>query len=182
MQSRIIAAPLLGLAVLLAGCSGRSGMQQALNTAPCPRIGILADAADLTKFRSAGSQDLSDLELDARIGGFNAKCDYARNGRGLEVVLTMSMRAERGPAATGRTADLPYLIAVVDEAGNRVLSRQAFAARVTFPSNVNRAEIAGEEISVTIPGSREVAQSRAVLLGFQLSEEQLALNRRRGPR
>ena len=52
-----------------------------------------------------------------------------------------------------------------------------------FPANVNRVQTSGEEISIRIPAATpgEAAQ-RQVLLGFQLSPEELALNRQRGPR
>ncbi|MDJ0390061.1 hypothetical protein QMO56_18285 [Roseomonas sp. E05] len=151
-------------------------------TAPCPRIAILADAADLTRFRPGGGQDLTAMELNASLSGFQAKCDYAPRQAGLDVTLTPNFNAERGPAAQGRTAEIPYMVAVVDN-GNHILSRATYTMQVEFPSNVSRTKNEGEELSIRIPGQPQAAAAqKRILLGFVLSPEELALNRQRGPR
>jgi len=176
----------LGLAaaalVALAGCGG--GDQPTL-PATCPRVGILADAADLTRFRPGAGQDLSAMVVDARITGFQARCDYTRRGRALEMILTVQFAAERGPAAAGtRTADLPYFVTVVSADETQVIAPpQHFSTRIVFPTNVSRARANGQELSIIIPlgGERQLGE-QAVLIALQLTPEELALNRRRGPR
>ncbi|MBE9606169.1 hypothetical protein IAI18_14995 [Acetobacteraceae bacterium H6797] len=152
-----------------------------MTTAPCPRIGIISDAADLTRF-SGGSRDLAAMQLDAKITGFNAKCDFAERGKALDVSLTINIQAERGPAFQGRVAELPYLIAVVDPAGNRVMAREAYVIRANFEPNVPRTQVGTEEVSIRIPGIPPEAAQKSVLIGFQLTPDELALNRQRGPR
>lgn len=171
---------LLGL--VLAGCGGAERDPMAQATAPCPRVALLGDAADLTRY-DGPSRDLSALVLDARLTGFSARCDYAPRGAGLDVTLRLAMSAERGPAARTRDAALPYLVAVVTPDETRVLAREAYSAQAAFPANVNRVRTQGEEISIRLPGRdpQEAAQ-RTVLLGFALTPEELALNRQRGPR
>ncbi len=167
--------------LLLAGC-GRDAADNPYNlTAPCPRVGIIADAADLTRF-AGNSQDLSALVLDARIAGFNARCDYASRGAGLDVSLTVGIDLERGPAATSRAAEISYLVAVVDTDGQTILSRQAFVVRANFPANVSRIRDSGERLTIRMPGSPVASAQRQVLIGLQLTEAELALNRRRGNR
>ena len=172
---------LAGAGLALAGCGSSEKDLLANATAPCPRVALLGEAADLTRFRG-GAQDLTALELDARLTGFQAKCDYGPNRRSLDVTLSLGMTVERGPAAMGRTAQIPYMVAVVtgDETG--VLSRASFTVPVEFPSNVNRLQVRGEELSIRIPGSPQEAATRTVLLGFVLTPQELALNRARGPR
>ncbi|MFT8244090.1 hypothetical protein [Roseomonas sp. BN140053] len=186
IRGRIAGGLFLGLAATgLAGCGGGStGAPNLLAnaTAPCPRVALLGEAADLTRFRAGGPRDLSNMELDARLVGFQAKCDYAPRRDGLDVTLTLSLSAERGPGATGRTASLPYLVAVVSGDERQVLAREAYAAEVSFPANVNRVQTRGEELSIRIPGSPQEAAGRTVLLGFVLTPEELALNRQRGTR
>ncbi|MXP62231.1 hypothetical protein E0493_02540 [Roseomonas sp. M0104] len=174
----------IGVAVLLlAACSGSGGTSSALQnaTAPCPRIAILADAADLTRFHPGGGQDLTAMELNASLSGFQAKCDYAPRQAGLDVTLTPNFNAERGPAAQGRTSQFPYMVAVVDNE-NHILSRATYNMQVEFPPNVSRTRSEGEELSIRIPGQPQAAAQRRILLGFVLSPDELALNRRRGPR
>ena len=175
-------AALLALAaLLLAGCGGRDLLSQRPQ-APCPRVALLAEAVDLTRYRAGGGANLGAMEVDARLLGFQARCDYAPRDAGLDVTLVVEVSAERGPAATERTADLPYLIAVTEEAEGRVLNRGTDIVRVTFNGNESRAVARGEQMMVRIPGDVRRAAEKVVLIGFQLTPEQLADNRRRGVR
>ncbi|WP_120006421.1 hypothetical protein [Teichococcus vastitatis] len=173
------------LAALLAlsGCGGSGAPADPLRNAqaPCPNIGILSDAAELTRFRQGGGQDLTAMELNASLIGFEAKCDYAPERAGLDVTLTPRFTAERGPAASGRGASIPYMVAVLD-GQQHILSREAYNLQVAFPANVSRAQSQDEELSIRIPGTPQAAAGKNILLGFVLSPEELALNRRRGPR
>lgn len=184
----------LGAGLALAACGG--GDREAANDpasrtnplaaerAPCPRIVILGDGADLTRFRPGGDRDLTAMVVDARIEGFNAQCDYASRDRSaLTVRVTPRFEAERGPAAEGRTADLPWFVALTDPGDAAVLDRQSFTARATFPPNVPRTAVIGQPTRMTVPlpaGAR--AQDYTIRLSFQLSPEELARNRARGPR
>ncbi|MDB5371265.1 MAG: hypothetical protein JWP20_2823 [Roseomonas sp.] len=169
-------------ALLLAGCGDRAPRDLLAGArAPCPHVAVLADAADLTRFRPGGGSDLTGMVVNASVSGFQAKCDYAPERDGLVVTLTPSFSAERGPAAPGPVADIPYMVAVVGE-DDRVLSRASYVMRVEFPPNVARVKSTGEEISITLAGGVEAAAKRRVLIGFLLNPEELAANRRRGPR
>jgi hypothetical protein len=171
-----------GVALLLAGCGERAPRDLLEGArAPCPQIGVIADAADLTRFRAGGGSDLTAMVVNAQVSGFQAKCDYAPKREGLVVTLTPSFSAERGPAAAGPALDIPYMVAVVGES-EQVLSRAEYALRVTFPPNVAKVKSTGEELSITLTGGVPEASARRVLIGFVLSPEELANNRRHGPR
>ncbi|WP_426955416.1 hypothetical protein [Muricoccus radiodurans] len=164
---------------LLAGCGSSR------NTAdgpPCPRVVRLADATDLTRYRAGAVPDIGTVEVAARIEGVRFACSLAPRNAGLDVILTVGVSAERGPGATGRTADLPYFVWVVDRDESRVLNRGSDTLRVQFPPNTNTTTAVGEEMQVRIPGDPRAAAERTVLVGFQLSPEQLEANRRRGTR
>ncbi|MBW8268101.1 hypothetical protein [Caldovatus aquaticus] len=172
----------LGGAVPAAGCGGEGASQPPL-PATCPRIGILGEAADLVRYRPGAGQDLSALELEARVTGFQARCDYVNRGRAMEVRLTVGLQAERGPAARAASAELPWFVAVTDAGEEAILNKREFVTRVGFPPNVGRARATSEEISVTLPlGQGRDFGDYALLVGFQLTPEELALNRRRGLR
>lgn len=182
-RPRLVLALGLVLAAAAAGC-GRGGGDSVLATAPCPRIAILADAADLTRFRPGGGTDLSAMVVDARIAGFQARCDFARRGGGgLEVTVTPQFAAERGPAAGTRAFDLPWFIALTDAEDREILAKREFTARLAFAANVGQARTEAEPVALTVPiGEGRRADDYVVRLGFQLSPEELAFNRRRGPR
>jgi hypothetical protein len=168
--------------LLLAGCGG-SGSPDS-GSAPCPRIAILADGADLTRFRAGAARDLTAMTVDARIAGFDASCDYTGRGqRRLDVRITPRFEAERGPGATDRSVDLPWFVALSDAGDANLLDRVASATRVTFTPNVARAQATGRPVRVSMPvGDGVRAGDYIIRLSFQLTPEELALNRQRGPR
>lgn len=171
----------LGAAALLAGCAG--GQTGGVPIA-CPTPAILADAADLTRHRPGPVRDLTTLEFDARLAGLRGGCRAGRRDRAVEMDLSPSFTVERGAAAQGRVVDLPWTVAVVDDRTEEPIGRpQRFVERVVFGPNQIRAEIEGRRVTITLPatGERRVQDYR-VLVFFQLTEEELALNRRRGPR
>lgn len=148
--------------------------------ADCPHVGVLADAADLTRFRPGHGEDLTDMVLDARVMGVSGNCDLAR--RATNVDLSITIQATRGPAAGSRTLDVPYFVAVSDREG-RILDKQVFQARFEFPPNRNTMRLTGEEVRMVLPTTEGLrGRDFAVSVGLQVDATELAFNRRRGPR
>ena len=170
---RVAAAVLAPLA--LAGCGGDG---EAFAPA-CPGAAIVRDAADITRFRGP-SRDLTDMALDGRITGLQGKC--TRGGRdAVLTTVTPALELTRGPAAQGRTAELAYFVAVGQ--GERILDKQVFALRAEFPPNTDRVRLSGDDVELRLPVKPgETAAAYRVLVGFQLTPEELELNRSRGPR
>lgn len=166
----------------LAGCGSREEPDVLAGTiAPCPFVGIVADGADLTRFQGGGA-DLSRMTLDARIAGFDLRCEWAGRREALLVTLTPRFTAERGPAAgAARTVELPWTLAILNADQSELLNRQDFAVRGAFPANSPRLAMNAPPVPIRLPG-RDGAETRQILLGFSLTAEELALNRRRGPR
>jgi hypothetical protein len=174
-----------GLAALtLAACSGGGDPGPLGGTAPCPRIAILADGADLTRFRPGAARDLTAMVVDARIAGFEARCDFAgRDRRVLDVRITPRFEVERGPALAERSADLPWFVALSDANDSGVLERVAATTRVTFSPNVQRTQVTGRTAQLAVPVGGELrAADYVVRLSLQLTPEELEQNRQRGPR
>ncbi len=148
--------------------------------ADCPRIGVLADAADLTRFRDGGGEDLTEMVMDARVSGVRGQCDLAR--RAVNVELAITLDATRGPAAQGRVLDVPYFVAVMDAEG-AILDKQVYQARFEFPPNRSTARLTNEGVKLTLPTAENLRGSAySVSVGLQVDERELAYNRRRGPR
>ncbi|WP_246514426.1 hypothetical protein [Neoroseomonas soli] len=169
-------------AALLAGCSG-GGSASTSPPAPCPRVTVLADGADLTRFRQGAGQDLAAMTTDARLIGFQASCDYTRRREGVAVSVSAIFDVERGPAGAGqRQANLPWFIAVTDLDDTQVIDRQEFVTPVTFEANVNRIRVQSRPVVLNFPAEERLVENHNLRLSFQLTPDELALNRRRGPR
>ena len=168
-------------AALLAGCGGGGG-NSGMPPAPCPRITVLADGADLTQFRPGRGQDLAAMTADARLIGFQARCDYLRRREGVAVAISAVIEVERGPGATSRQVRLPWFIAVTDAEDTQIIDRQDYVVPVTFDANVNRTRVQTSPVTLNFAADERLVENYNVRLSFQLTPEDLALNRRRGPR
>ena len=171
----------LAAVALLGGCgnSGSSGSPPA----PCPRIAILADGADLTRYRPGAVQDLAAMTFDARLIGFQARCDYTDRRRSVAVAISGVFDVERGPAGAGqRGVALPWFIAVTDSGDSQVIDRQEFTTPVTFEGNANRVRVQSRPVSLNFPVDERSVENHTVRLSFELTPQQLETNRRRGAR
>ena len=175
----VLAAALAGL--VPAACGG--GDRGPALPVACPRPGILSDGADLTRWQPGAVRDLTTLVFDARLTGLNGTCRPGRGDRSLEVTLTPSFSVERGPAGGGaRVAELPWFVAVVGP-GDEVLQRQTFVERLAFNRGETRAAGEGEAVRLSLPvGEERRATDYRIFVSFELTPEDVAVNRRRGPR
>ncbi len=145
----------------------------------CPKTAILADAADLTQFRSVG-HDLTDMVVDGRITGLSGKCALDDREH-LRTTISVSLDLMRGPALPGSAIDVQYFVAVSD--GDTVLAKQPYTLNASFARNTDRVRLRGDEVELVLPVTKEKSGAAySVLVGFQLTPDQLAFNRQRGAR
>ena len=150
---------------------------------PCPSLVLPADVADLTRHQPGSQPDLSTLILDARVTGIDGSCRRGRRDQSLDSTIAVRFQMDRGPAATTRAVQLPWFIALLDTRTNQVVSRQSFVMNGQFAVNTTRANVTSQSVEIAFPVSAERrVQDYRVLVGFQLTEDEVALNRRRGPR
>ncbi len=169
------AALLLLCAVTLDGC----GPERPQFAPACPHTAFLSDAADLTRFKGAGT-DLTDMVVDGRITGLAGKCSYV-DAEHLAMVISVNLDLTRGPAMQGRMADVTYFVSV--SRGGTILDKRQYTIQAAFARNSDRLRLTGDEIDLTLPTPGKVAGADYnVLVGFQLTPSELAFNRRRGPR
>jgi hypothetical protein len=172
----------LAMATLLGGCGMSTGYSTS-PPAPCPRIAILADGADLTRYRPGAVQDLAAMTSDARLIGFQASCDYTDRRRSVSVAVSAVFDVERGPAGTGvRSVTLPWFIVVTDRGDAQVIDRREFTTPVAFEGNANRVRVQSRPVSFDFPVDERMVENHTVRLSFQVTPEELANNRRRGAR
>ncbi|MGQ0662022.1 MAG: hypothetical protein ACT4P2_00245, partial [Pseudomonadota bacterium] len=161
----------LATAAGLAGCGGRP-------PPPCPSASILAEAATVTRFRDGPGRDLTDVINEGELFDILALCSYGR--RGIDVDLQVGVVATRGPADRARAAQFEYFVAILDPE-RQVVARQRFDVRFEFPDNRARL-VRIEELEPQIPLADAALGPRyEILVGFQLTRDELAWNRSRRP-
>lgn len=166
--------PAIALMALL-GLSACGGGTDDAFAPPCPAPSIPRDFNDLHRFRGAG-RDLVDSVLEGRITGVSGSC--TRDGRDTTVVtVAVSMELIRGPAATSRTANVAYFVAVSQ--GEAILDKRVFRLNAEFPSNTDRVRLSGDEVELRLPvTATKTAAAYRVTVGFEVTPLELEANRR----
>lgn len=170
---------LLAALFALSGCGFFSSGSDNNLPPVCPSLQLLSDASDVTRYR-ASAHDLTEIVFDARITAVPAQC--TRDAKNVvKTALQVRTSLTRGPAATTRQATISYVVTVMD--GDRIIDQQDYALQAAFPSNVDRLDVTGDPIELLFPVSaQKQASAYKIYVGLRLSPEELAENRRRGPR
>lgn len=144
---------------------------------PCPQVGVLGEADHITLLRGAGT-DLTDIVARAEIGRVASKCTYNVSDATITVDLAFDGIAERGPAATAQDLTFNVFVAVTRRFST-LDKKQVYQIPVSFPAGERRARFIQSVDGTVLPyGGEADGRIYQVLVGFQLTAEQLAYNRR----
>ena len=180
-QGKLVA----GLAALsiLTGCSGSidTGLSD-LFTAdkpllPCPKVSVLPNADTITVFRDGPGRDLVDVQYEGVIAPFSGECLYEDDDSLLIVELVLRIGAIKGPAATSQSHEFPFFVAIADQ-NKRILNKKILMSPIEVPEGKRRGAVQEEIVQrIPLPAGRS-GRSYTIVLGFQLTQEQLAYNRK----
>lgn len=173
LHARTAIAALMLAAGVLAACGSREPPP------PCPSAVIVTDLASVTRFRDGPGRDVLDVRSQGEIFDVLVQCDYG--GSGATIDLQVAIRAARGPADTERRAEFAYFIAI-EAPGGEIVAKEQFLAAYEFRDN--RTTVGSvEELVPVIPGAtRQTGPRYRLLIGFQLTPEEIAWNQRQRPR
>ena len=143
---------------------------------PCPRASVVGDLATITKFRDGPGRDVTDVRFEGEIYDVLVQCKYDR--RAVTVDLQVAVRGTRGPADTTRKTSFEYFVALADPQRN-IVAKERFAVEFEFrDARTTLARV--EELEPRIPvGSPQEAENYELLIGFQLTPEEIDWNERR---
>ncbi len=162
--------------ITVAAIAGLTAACMGTPSTPCPSVSILGETSEVTLFAEGRGQDLTDVVYRASIERVASNCDYTRSGDTVTSTVAARLVATRGPAAQVSQETLVYFVAVVDK-DQKVLARELFDSTFTFQANQRQAA-AIEEIEQIIPIRGDLrGLDYEVLVGFQLTPEQLEFNR-----
>ena len=142
----------------------------------CPVVSFVDGLDKVTVFGAQGGADLANVLYSAEVKQLAAVCKFGR--KGAAVTAEFLLIADRGLGDRERVARPSYFVAVTDPQGN-VMAKEVFEAEIPF--NDNRRRVGRkEEIEPFLPyqGPNGDFTGYRVLIGFQLSPEQVEFNRR----
>lgn len=171
-------------ALALASCSSLNPFSEKLPPPPCPQTRVLADASDMTRFQEGAGRDVVDVLYGGRIldviGACEHDIDKTTKAGSMTMELSPVVAVERGPADRSRVANFDYFVVLLD-AQRRPVSRNVFTMKVQFEGNVTRIQHTDAPVTLNVPlKAGETGRSYEILVGFQLSKEDLEFNRTRG--
>lgn len=162
---------------------GRTWVERALgadsspNVGPCPLMGVLAEASRQVSFADPSREAMANVDYTAEMRGVRGLCRYVESDP-ITMNMTIDMAFGRGPAATADTHTYRYWVAVARR-GRAPIAKEYFDVTVRFPR--------GEQVVTTTESIERIVIPRAnadisgenfeVLVGFELTDAQLAFNR-----
>lgn len=162
----------LGMAALVLGsCSWFSSNKR---PPPCPRIAILHDARRLVNFAPGGGTDLSAMVSDVRLVRAGGRCSYRDDA--VEVDMTVTIAARRGPADRSRKAPARYFVAILSPE-EKVIAKRVFDVTLTFPVNIDAGSQTDSLVQKIPLAKGERGYRYSIVTGLQLTPEQLKYNR-----
>lgn len=164
------------LTTLLAGLVVMSCASAPPRAEVCPVVSFIDGLDKVTVFGEQGGADLANVLYSAEVTQLAAVCTFKR--KGAEVSAEFLLIADRGLGDRERVARPNYFVAITDPDGN-VMAKEVFQAEIPF--NDNRRRVGRkEEIEPFIPyqGPDGDFTGYRVLIGFQLTPEQVDFNKR----
>jgi len=177
---RLSAASVLAAALLLSGCqSVRDTLgDPEPNPGPCPNALALYEAHRLVEMQGAELL-YENVGFTAEILNVVGRCRYTdQSATPIDMEVGVRMAFGRGPAAVGSEKTYQLFVAVT-RTDSVVIERQVFPITVRFERGEDRVEVIEEFSPITIPRATPTTSGSnfEVLLGFELTDEQLQFNR-----
>jgi hypothetical protein len=175
-------AALLALPLALGGCSwlGMGGDDadevDKDMPKPCPTVGVLDGADHITVFNGRG-RDLTDVVARAEIRKAVIECEYEPSDGNISVNIAFDGQADLGPAATSREMTLKGFMTVVRHGA--IKSKMEYDIPVSFAGAARTVRFLKTIDETKIPYGGELNGSAyEVLVGFQLTQDELDYNRK----
>ncbi len=156
----------------LASCSS---MDTRANVGPCPLSGSLYDAVRLVEL--SGAERHENVGFTGEITGVRGFCRYVDdNPITMEIEIDFSFG--KGPMAQGNSKSYPYFVSVTRR-DRSVLAKETLSVDVRFPEGRNTVRVTEKVEGIVIPRATETVSGSnfEILVGFELTPEQLAYNR-----
>ena len=142
----------------------------------CPAVGVLSDASSMRVFGEGAGRDQANTAYELEFMRAQLmECALDKNR--MTAALRFEARAKTGPAVPSNSYEYTYFVALLDPDGE-VISKDVRNASVEFKSGKTEAFFAVEydDVEFDVPEGRD-GLGYEILIGFQLTREQIELNR-----
>ncbi|WP_203294840.1 hypothetical protein [Maricaulis parjimensis] len=162
---------------MLSGCQTVSNVLESPepNAGPCPSALSLYDAHRIVEIN--GEVAYENIGFTGEILAVRSLCSYYGE-RPIIANLEMDMGFGRGPAAVGETRTYEYFVAVTRRDVG-VIHKEVFPITVRFDRGQDRVFLTETIDAISIPRAEETTSgvNFEIIVGFELTPEQIAFNR-----
>ncbi len=153
------------------------GQDDRPNVGPCPLMGVLYDNSRQVSFASADNQRYANIAFTGEVQGVRGLCRYVEDDP-ITMALEVDMAFGRGPASTSDRQTYRYWVAVTRR-GRAPIEKAYFDVDVRWRRGeavVTRTEQI-ERIVIPRANAEVSGENFEILVGFELTPEQLQFNR-----
>ena len=171
---------ILAAAAMLAACGSNSSVRNALdsrqNAGACPPAGSMYAASRIVELTDPAEATFNNITYTGEIVDVYLVCRYAGEDP-VRAEIEIDFAFGKGPEGVDMTKDYTYWVAVTRRSG-KVLNKEYFTVRADFRDG----DIAGareviQNIIIPRADSSISAANFEILVGFDLTEEQLEFNK-----
>ena len=143
----------------------------------CPHIEVINELASLSEFSDITQPKEYNLVSRVQIQKGASNCIYSAGNVRVDVKLILeSVLGQQGQQTGAPSFTYPFFVAVTDQ-NNNILAKEVFSAAITHKDGELR-QTYFENLRQIIPiETRADGKRHKILVGFQLSDDQLAYNR-----
>jgi hypothetical protein len=175
MMRPLARAAAVSLFALLASCSWFGGWFGGEKKAGCPATLIAPDLDALTVLRPGGGTSPADIRFGVKLFSASSSCTGDKAGVATNTDLLFVV-ARNDPDL--KQDQFTYFVAVSDASQN-IVAKQEFTLQLEFAPRQNQMRIS-EAIKENLPlRNPAAAKNYTIVVGLQLTPEQVELNRRR---
>jgi len=141
----------------------------------CPKVEVIDDLSKFVQFGDGPGRDLSDILYAARIEDVKSACGFDKSG--VKVEMTVSIVGDRAQAGSKlKGSDVTYFVAITDVT-HAIIAKKLFTSRLDFQDNkpARIDDVLDQRIPLPILSS---AKDHTIIVGFQLTPEQINFNQK----
>ena len=145
----------------------------------CPAVSRVAELSSLYQFANPARPSAATKLSEAHITKVSSRC--AKQSGNLKLDVTINFDGGVGPKGRISPGDkpsfaYPYFVAITNDK-NQILSKEIFAVSFSYDSSSNL-QMQSETLTQIVPLAGADPRTYRILIGFQLSPEELAYNRK----
>lgn len=159
----------------LGGCFNLDDLNDDPNVGPCPVAAVLYDASRVVEVK--GVERHENVGFTGQVEGVRGFCRYI-NDNPITMEIEIDFAFGKGPKADGDTQTYPYFVSVTRR-DRLVLAKDVSEITVKFPEGADIVRRTEKVDGIVIPRATGTVSGTnfEVIVGFDLTAEQLAYNR-----